>query len=226
MDPNLCPRCGNPVTVKSRGRPARWCSDRCRKLASEERRAGERGAIGLQIRDHTRVVEKPVPERMSATVAAARAAEDIDAALSVLSALQRRLVADEVALTDLDREIQASVLDAQVIEVSKGLPREVADLRIVPFALELGDHDDGEDDRVLGEPEERLRIAQQDRGVEDIGAQILIRIGGRCSPRGLTGGLLRGACGLLRCTCGHDPLPTRVIPAIRTSRPGGHESST
>lgn len=91
------------MTVKPRGRPPRWCSDRCRKLASEERRAAERGAIGLQIRDHTRVVEKPVPERMSATVAAARAAEDIDAALSVLNALQRKLVADEVALTDLDR---------------------------------------------------------------------------------------------------------------------------
>nr|WP_192959505.1 hypothetical protein [Rhodococcus erythropolis] len=89
MDPNTCPRCGNPVTVKPRGRPARWCSDRCRKLASEERRAAERGAIGLEIRDHTRVVEKPVPERMSATVAAARAAEDIDTALSVLNALQR-----------------------------------------------------------------------------------------------------------------------------------------
>lgn len=103
MDPNLCPRCGNPVTIKPRGRPARWCSDRCRKLASEERRAAERGVIGLQIRDHARVVEKPVPERMSATVAAARAAEDIDAALSVLSALQRKLVADELALTDLDR---------------------------------------------------------------------------------------------------------------------------
>ncbi|KZF14084.1 hypothetical protein A2J01_34330 [Rhodococcus sp. EPR-134] len=103
MDPNTCPRCGNPVTVKPRGRPARWCSDRCRKLASEERRAAERGAIGLEIRDHTRVVEKPVPERMSATVAAARAAEDIDTALSVLNALQRKLGADEVAYKDLDR---------------------------------------------------------------------------------------------------------------------------
>ena len=49
MDPNLCPRCGNPVTIKPRGRPARWCSDRCRKLASEERRAAERGAIATDV---------------------------------------------------------------------------------------------------------------------------------------------------------------------------------
>ena len=106
MDPNpaqSCLRCGNPVTVKPRGRPPRWCSDQCRKLASEERRAAERGAIGLEIRDHTRVVEKPVPERMSAAVAGARAAEDIDAALSVLVALQRKLVAEAVEYKDLDR---------------------------------------------------------------------------------------------------------------------------
>lgn len=103
MDQNTCPRCGNPVTVKPRGRPARWCSDRCRKLASEERRAAERGAIGLQIRDHTRVVEKPVPERMTATVAAARAAEDIDTALSVLAALQRKLDAATVPEHALSR---------------------------------------------------------------------------------------------------------------------------
>jgi endogenous inhibitor of DNA gyrase (YacG/DUF329 family) len=108
MDPNTCPRCGNPVTVKPRGRPARWCSDQCRKLASEERRAAERGAIGLQIREHTRVVEKPVPERMSASAAAARAAEDIDTALSVLAAVQRKLDAATVpehALARLHRGI-------------------------------------------------------------------------------------------------------------------------
>src|SRR3546814_12281622 len=99
MDPNTCPRCGNPVTVKPRGRPALWCSDRCRKLASEERRAGERGAIGLQIRHHTRVVEKPVPERMSATVAAARAAEDIEAALSVPHRLHRSPLPGPFTLT-------------------------------------------------------------------------------------------------------------------------------
>src|SRR3546814_6499175 len=40
---------------------------------------------------------------MSATVAAARAAEDIVTALSVLNALQRKLGADEVAYKDLDR---------------------------------------------------------------------------------------------------------------------------
>lgn len=70
------------------------------------------------------------------------------------------------------------MLDAQVVEVSQRLACEVADLRVVTFALELCDHDDRKDDRVLGEPEERLRITQQDRGVEDVRPQILIRLRG------------------------------------------------
>ena len=41
-----CPRCGKPFTVSTRpkpGRPQRWCSQNCRRLASEERRAAEGG---------------------------------------------------------------------------------------------------------------------------------------------------------------------------------------
>lgn len=41
-----CPRCGKPFVVPTRrapGRPRRWCSPECRRLASEERRAAERG---------------------------------------------------------------------------------------------------------------------------------------------------------------------------------------
>ena len=40
-----CPRCGKPfvaATQRSPGRPRRWCSQECRRLASEERRAAER----------------------------------------------------------------------------------------------------------------------------------------------------------------------------------------
>lgn len=39
---NTCPRCGRPFQVSDRpkaGRPRRWCSSACRRLASEERRA-------------------------------------------------------------------------------------------------------------------------------------------------------------------------------------------
>jgi len=88
------------------------------------------------------------------------------------------LHAKRAPFTDLDREVQSPVLDAQVVEVSQRLACEVPDLRVVTFALELCDHDDRKDDRVLGEPEERLRITQQDRGVEDIRPQILIRLRG------------------------------------------------
>ena len=41
-----CPRCGKPFAVATKpkpGRPRRWCSQTCRRLASEERRAAEGG---------------------------------------------------------------------------------------------------------------------------------------------------------------------------------------
>ncbi len=90
------------------------------------------------------------------------------------------------------------MLDAEVVEVTQRLAGEVADLRVVPLALEFGDDDHREHHGMLREAEERLRIAQQDRGVEDVGAQILIGFCGRGLSRRLTGGLLRGAGGLLR----------------------------
>lgn len=45
-----CPRCGRPFQVSDRpkaGRPRRWCSSACRRLASEERRAAEAGHIAI-----------------------------------------------------------------------------------------------------------------------------------------------------------------------------------
>lgn len=51
-----CPRCGTSIfeTVPRRpGRPKRWCSARCRRAASEERRAADHGAIGIRYIDHT-----------------------------------------------------------------------------------------------------------------------------------------------------------------------------
>lgn len=56
----MCPRCHAAVVSTGRGRPRTWCSDQCRKLASEERRAAERGAVGLDV--YRVVVEKPVRE--------------------------------------------------------------------------------------------------------------------------------------------------------------------
>ena len=74
---------------------------------------------------------------------------------------------------DRHREVEPAVLDAQFVEVTKRLPGEVADLGVVALALEFGDHHDRDHDGVLGEAEERPRIAQQHRGVEDVRAQVL-----------------------------------------------------
>jgi len=47
-----CPRCGAPiydvVSPRPAGRPRRWCSLRCRRAASEERRAAANGAIAVE----------------------------------------------------------------------------------------------------------------------------------------------------------------------------------
>lgn len=61
-----CPRCGttiHEVSPRPAGRPRRWCSPRCRRAASEERRAAESGAIAFRdvvvevsIDEHVRAV--------------------------------------------------------------------------------------------------------------------------------------------------------------------------
>lgn len=57
----LCPRCHAALpTPSGRGRPAVWCSQRCRRAAYEERRAARTGAIGLRVERVVQRVEKPV----------------------------------------------------------------------------------------------------------------------------------------------------------------------
>lgn len=63
-----CPRCGRPFQVPDRpkaGRPRRWCSSTCRRLASEERRAAEAGHTAItfikeaaSLDEHVRAVLK------------------------------------------------------------------------------------------------------------------------------------------------------------------------
>jgi endogenous inhibitor of DNA gyrase (YacG/DUF329 family) len=52
-----CPRCGEPVPVKVNGRPAKWCSQKCRRAAYEERRAAARGAIAVEVVERVQYVE-------------------------------------------------------------------------------------------------------------------------------------------------------------------------
>ena len=85
-----------------------------------------------------------------------------------------QLDAQRAALADRNGEVEPSVLDAQLVEVTQRLPGEVADLGVVALALELGDHHDRDDDVVLGEAEERPRIAQQHRGVQHVRARAIL----------------------------------------------------
>ena len=56
--PGSCPRCGDPVPIRGKGRPRTWCSQRCRRAAYEERRAAASGAIAVQLVE--RVVQRAV----------------------------------------------------------------------------------------------------------------------------------------------------------------------
>ena len=71
-------------------------------------------------------------------------------------------------VADGHRLVEPTVLDPQVVEQAQRLAGEVAELRVVPLALELGDHDHRQHDLVLGEPQHRPRVGQQHRGVEDV----------------------------------------------------------
>ena len=73
--------------------------------------------------------------------------------------------------------VEPTVLDAQLVEHPQGRAGEEAQLGVVAFALELGDHHDRQDDFVLGEPFQGAGVGQQDAGVEDIGA--VLRSAGR-----------------------------------------------
>lgn len=55
-----CPRCGAAIRGNERGRPARWCSQRCRRAAYEERRAAANGAIAVKV---VEVVKQSPPSK-------------------------------------------------------------------------------------------------------------------------------------------------------------------
>lgn len=64
MATQTCPRCGREVLPTSgRGRPRLWCSDECRRLSSEERRAARRTDRPVEIREEIRerVIERSRP---------------------------------------------------------------------------------------------------------------------------------------------------------------------
>ena len=68
--------------------------------------------------------------------------------------------------------VEPSVRDPKVVQMSQRDPGEVAELGVMTFAFELGDDHDREHDVVLREPAQRVGIAEQDRGVDDVGAAV------------------------------------------------------
>ena len=60
------------------------------------------------------------------------------------------------------------MLNAQFVEIAESLACEVPNLGIVAFGFELGDDDDRQHDGVFGEPEDSLRVGQQNGRIEYI----------------------------------------------------------
>ena len=65
----VCLRCGEPLLRRRTGRPRRWCSERCRRLAGEERGAADRGAIGIQLVERVERIESTIDECVDRVVA-------------------------------------------------------------------------------------------------------------------------------------------------------------
>ena len=135
-------------------------------------------------------------------------------------------------VVDRDRRVQAAVGDPQIVQMAQRRPREVAQLRVMPLGLQLGDHDDRNDHVVLGEPAQRVRIAEQHRGVDDIGAAsgagLICRLGIGAGGRGRRhvepffarpNATTSGPTVTWMAGCGARPV------AVRTSRPSDDGAS-
>ncbi len=88
-----CPRCGTAVTRRPTGRPAVWCSQRCRRAAYEERRAARAGAVGLQIVNRMRVERITETHALDDCLAAVLASPTASA--RALESITRKLLAED-----------------------------------------------------------------------------------------------------------------------------------
>ena len=64
---------------------------------------------------------------------------------------------------------QRAVALPELLEASQRAPRGPAELGMVAFALQLGQHDQRQNDIVFLEAPERRRITEENRRVEDVG---------------------------------------------------------
>ena len=75
-----CPRCGaiiHEVWPRPAGRPRRWCSPRCRRAASEERRAAANGAIAVEYLQVERTLDDQVRAVLESPAACRRIIRDL-----------------------------------------------------------------------------------------------------------------------------------------------------
>jgi hypothetical protein len=72
-------------------------------------------------------------------------------------------------VADRQRGIEATVHDPQLVQQTQSSASEIAELGVVPLALEFGDHNDGKHHFVLCKPENCVGIGQQNAGVQDVG---------------------------------------------------------
>src|SRR5262245_35236261 len=100
-------------------------------------------------------------------------------------------------IIDGQGDIQPAVPEPEIVEDPQGLSGEYTELRMVPLALELGDHHQWQDDILLRETKNRPRIREEHRGVQDVGPSSDV-ITGWCG--GLGGGYLprRSGSGRIR----------------------------
>ena len=116
---------------------------------------------------------------------------------------------------DLDVSVQPAVAGAEFLQLTEGFSREVAEFRVVAFALELADDGDGQDDLVFGESADRPRIGEQHRSVEDVSTN------GLCHGNLLAPGRPRASLVSDYLWCGPNVLgPIRKPPLVASYK--GH----
>lgn len=104
-----CPRCGNPIPVRTTGRPARWCSQGCRRAAYEERRAAAIGASAVDVVETVTTTEHGLDEcvrRVQASPVAAR---------KVLTHLTKLLAEDGLCHPKWTSTVDAAVILARAV---------------------------------------------------------------------------------------------------------------
>ena len=79
-------------------------------------------------------------------------------------------------IADVDIGVQPAVAHPQVVKMAQRRASEETKLRMIPLGLELGNHDQWQDDPVLSEPADGAGVGKQDARVEHVGAAVLPRL--------------------------------------------------